>query len=859
MSEEKKPFERLPTDVVPVNYKVELRPDLKAFTFQGKLDITAKVVKVTKKVLLNCAEIEISTAQVAGGETATVTYDKDAETVCLEFGSELAVGEVTLSLCYTGCLNDQMRGFYRSKYTVDGEERYAAVTQFEAADARRALPCWDEPAHKATFDVVLIVPKDRVALSNMNETSCEDVEGGLKRVTFARTPIMSSYLLAFVVGEFDYVEEKDANGVLVRVYTPVGKANLGQFGLDIAVKTLPFYTDYFGVAYPLPKMDLIAIPDFAAGAMENWGLVTYRERLLLVDPDNSPAASKQLVALVVGHELAHQWFGNLVTMEWWTHLWLNEGFATWIEYLCVDHTHPEYDIWTNFLSREYASAMSLDALANSHPIEVPVGAPSEVEEIFDTISYSKGSCIIRMLHDWIGTESFRQGLCSYLKKFSYKNASTEDLWFHLGEASGSPVADVMSTWTKQMGYPVLSVEGKQDGDKRVLTISQKKFCADGNIGGFESMLWRVPVTIATSKNPAALKFVLDTSSTTVTVEGVGPDDWILLNPGRQGFYRVSYSTDLFSPLLPALRDGTLAPQDRLGLLNDAFALARAGVGSTVDVLRLFPSYVNETSYTVWENLVGNLSILDRLLSYTDCYQDFKKFAAKLFAPTAVRLGWDSKDTDTALDAMLRSLVIGQLGHYGDTDTIQEAQKRFGEHCSGGASLPADLKAAVFATCLANGDGSTFDQLIKLHDASDSNEERVRIYRCLGQGKTEELISRCLEFSFSDKVRPNDSWTLMFSASKAGPQARDLLWQFTRDKWEALKQRYQGQFLLSRIIDIATGGFVSEEKAVEIEQFFKENPWPMADRTVKQNCEAIRLNASWLSRDAKAVQQWLAEQ
>ncbi|XP_011408740.2 PREDICTED: puromycin-sensitive aminopeptidase-like protein, partial [Amphimedon queenslandica] len=404
MSSDKKPFTRLPTDVVPVNYTLELKPDLQKFTFAGKVCITLKVNTPTKTVCLNSADIEISNV-TCGDQVGTVSYQKEDERVSFDFPQEISSSEATLNIVFTGILNDQMKGFYRSKYTRPDEpdvERYTAVTQFEPADARRAFPCWDEPAHKATFDVTLVVPKNLVALSNMDVKETKE-DGDNKTVVFNRTPIMSTYLLAFIVGEYDYIEDKDSNGVVVRVYTPLGKKEQGRFALNIATKTLPFYREYFNVPYPLPKIDLIAIPDFAAGAMENWGLVTYRERLLLASED-SPISSKQIVAIVVGHELAHQWFGNLVTMEWWTDLWLNEGFASWIEYLCVDYCHPEFDIWTQFLAQDYAQALSLDALSNSHPIEVIVGPPSEVEEIFDTISYSKGASVIRMLHNWIGND-----------------------------------------------------------------------------------------------------------------------------------------------------------------------------------------------------------------------------------------------------------------------------------------------------------------------------------------------------------------------------------------------------------------------------------------------------------------------
>ncbi|KAF2975675.1 hypothetical protein EK904_005134 [Melospiza melodia maxima] len=398
------------------------------------------------------------------------------------------------------------------KLTVDGFANDKMAAEVKATDARRAFPCWDEPAIKATFDISLVVPKDRVALSNMNvvERRPYPDDESLVEVKFARSPVMSTYLVAFVVGEYDFVEARSQDGVLV------------------AAKTLPFYKDYFNVPYPLPKIDLIAIADFAAGAMENWGLVTYRETALLIDPKNSCSSSRQWVALVVGHELAHQWFGNLVTMEWWTHLWLNEGFASWIEYLCVDHCFPEYDIWTQFVSADYTRAQELDALDNSHPIEVSVGHPSEVDEIFDAISYSKGASVIRMLHDYIGDEDFRKGMNLYLTKFQQRNAATEDLWESLEKASGKPIAAVMNTWTKQMGFPLIYVEAEQQEDDKVLKLVQKKFCASGPYTGEDFPMWMVPISICTSEDPscAKMQILMDKPELTVVLKDTKPEQWV---------------------------------------------------------------------------------------------------------------------------------------------------------------------------------------------------------------------------------------------------------------------------------------------------------------------------------------------
>uniref|UniRef100_A0A8K9XKP4 Puromycin-sensitive aminopeptidase n=1 Tax=Oncorhynchus mykiss TaxID=8022 RepID=A0A8K9XKP4_ONCMY len=579
---ERRPFVRLPTDVYPVNYGLCLKPDLIDFTFEGKLEAIVEVNLATNQIVMNCADIDIITASFVpeGGEEINATgfnYQNEDEKVTLSFPSALQKGSGTLKIDFVGELNDKMKGFYRSKYaTPAGEIRYAAVTQFEATDARRAFPCWDEPAIKATFDISLIVPKDRVALSNMNviDRKPHPEDDSLLEVKFATTPIMSTYLVAFVIGEYDFVEGQSSDGVTVRVYTPTGKAEQGKFALEVAVKTLPFYNDYFNVPYPLPKIDLIAIADFAAGAMENWGLVTYRETALLIDPKNSCSSSRQWVALVVGHELAHQWFGNLVTMEWWTHLWLNEGFASWIEYLCVDHCFPDYDIWTQFVSADYTRALDLDALDNSHPIEVNVGHPSEVDEIFDAISYSKGASVIRMLHNYIGDEDFRKGMHSYLLKFQHKNAATEDLWDCLEQASGKPIALVMSSWTKQMGFPIIVVDQEQQGDDRILKISQKKFCASGPHNGEDCPKWMVPISICTGEDPGCtkLKVLLDSPETTITINNVSPDQWVKINPGTVGFYRIQYSSAMLESLLPGIRDLTLLPVDRLGLQNDLFSL-----------------------------------------------------------------------------------------------------------------------------------------------------------------------------------------------------------------------------------------------------------------------------------------------
>ncbi|XP_022788315.1 puromycin-sensitive aminopeptidase-like [Stylophora pistillata] len=864
MSSVKKPFERLPASVLPKNYKLTLQPSLTEFTFTGEEVIDVEVKQETDKVIINCLDINVTSASFSLGEqsypSSSICHHFEDETVEISFASPLPLGQGELCLDFTGELNKKLKGFYRCKYSgEDGSEKFCAVTHFEPTGARRAFPCWDEPAIRATFDITLIVPKDRVALSNMNVKEEKDhtEDTSLKVVKYARTPVMSTYLVAFVVGEFDFVEGKDANGVIIRVYTPKGKAVQGQFALEVAKKCLPFYKEYFGIGYLLPKLDLIAIQDFVIGAMENWGLVTYRETCLLIDPSDSSSAAKQYVALVVGHELAHMWFGNLVTVEWWTHLWLKEGFASWIEYLLVDHCFPEFDVWTQFVSTDFASALKLDALNNSHPIEVPVGHPGEIDEIFDTICYNKGASVIRMLHQYVGNQEFRKGLNHYLKTFEYNAASTEDLWASLSHASSKPVADVMETWTKQMGYPVLSVTAEKKGEDVVVTITQTKFSADGKTE--DSFQWKVPIAVCTSTSPsaAAAETLLEDNTCTVTVSGVGKDQWIKLNPGQVGFYRVQYSSDMLDLLLPAIKDHSLPARDRLGLQSDLFALAQAGLTSTTEFLKLAEQYSNETNYTVWNDLTTNMSSLSKLLQNTGFYSSFQAFCIKLYEQIAQKVGWDPKDGEGHLDALLRGLVLGCIGRSGDEATLAQARKRFDAHCKGESTIPADLRSAVYSTVLKHGDDITLESVTKLFKEADLHEEKVRLMRCMGAVSQPELIKKVLEFSMSSAVRSQD--TVFVIAGVTGSLAgRKLAWQFVQDNWDELYTRYAGGLLFSRLIKMTTDSFATEKSLKEIQDFFDENSVPNAERTVQQSLENIRLNITWLSRDADSVRAWLQD-
>jgi puromycin-sensitive aminopeptidase len=573
---------RLSRNVVPLEYDIQLKPDLENFTFEGIETIHLSVLKKTRDITLHSKEIEVITADVFMEKEkvfAKISYDKKLETATFSFPVFLEK-KIKLTLVFRGILNDKMRGFYRSRYNIGKKEYHMATTQFEATDARRAFPCFDEPAKKAIFNVSLIVPKNKTAISNTLPISILEHEAGFQIVKFSPTPKMSTYLLAFIVGDFEYLESKTNRNTRVRVYTTPGKKHQAKFALDCAVKTLEFYEKYFDIKYPLPVLDMIAIPDFASGAMENWGAITYRESALLVDKNHSSISNKQWVALVIAHELAHQWFGNLVTMEWWTHLWLNEGFASFIEYLAVDKLFPKWDVWTQFSTSDLGVALRLDALVSTHPIEVTVHHPDEIGEIFDEVSYSKGASIIRMLADYLGEENFRDGLRYYLKKHSYKNTKTIHLWQAFEKVSKKPVAKIMQNWTGKPGYPV--VKAKIINNK--LSLSQTRFFSNPvskqkNKG---KTIWQIPISIENK-------------------------DWIKINIGETGFYRTAYSPKLLEKLIKPVLEKKLSPRDRLGIIRDLFALSEARTIPTTDVLKFLQAFKNENNYTVWLELAMGLS------------------------------------------------------------------------------------------------------------------------------------------------------------------------------------------------------------------------------------------------------------
>lgn len=835
---------RLPGHAVPFRYQLILKPDLEGFVFEGEEKIFLELKKAATEIVLHAKELEILDVEYFFGRNRHVSgkpvLDGKAETATLKFGRKVPKGKGRLELRFKGILNEKMRGFYRSRYLHEGKEKHLATTQFEATDARRAFPCFDEPAAKAIFDVTLIVPKKLAVVSNTIETKVAEHEAGYKLVEFAPTPKMSTYLLAFVVGDLEFIEGKTKRGVLVRVFTTPGKKLQAKFALECATRALDFYENYFDIKYPLPVLDMVAIPDFSSAAMENWGAIIYRETALLVDETNSSAANRQWVAIVVAHEIAHMWFGNLVTMHWWTHLWLNEGFASYMEYKCVDHLFPEWQMWEQYVSDRMSAALRLDALQNTHPVEVPVNHPAEISEIFDEVSYAKGSAVIRMLAEFLGEKTFRDGLRHYLKKHSYKNTRTEDLWASLEKVSGKPVKKIMDTWTKQPGYPLIKLIDKPAG----FSLEQQRFYSS-RLSGQKApagQLWQVPFSLGAKKALLASR----------SQKARKPRQPAKFNLGETSLLRVAYPIPWLKVFEGQVSRKKMPPIDRLGLVRDVFALAESGKMPTARVLEFVRAYKNENSLIVWEELADNLSRLRSLLYGQEGYAAFLKYCQSLFSGIYKQLGWNANKTDSHSRHMLRSLILGQMGASGDAGVLKVAMAKL--HAK--KPVPADLRSAVYSLAARAGGEKEYSFLLMNYKKAALHEEQERLGRALAQFQKPKFLKRTLEFSLSSHVRAQDA-PFLIAAVFLNPAGRDLAWKFIMKNWPKLMKSYgEGLSLLSRLIK-AAGVFATKEKAKEVKNFFQRHPVPGAQRTAQQVLERIESNADWLLREQKHLNHWLA--
>lgn len=795
------------------------------------ISLSLEVKEDTTSISLNTLEVDIHSTHIsAGGSEVTsspkITYNEDSQMTTISFDKSIPAGsKAHLTHKFSGTLNDKMAGFYRSSYKdKEGKTKYIASTQMEPTDARRAFPCFDEPALKAEYTITLVADKGLTCLSNMDVKGEKEVEskmsGGKKNaITFNKTPLMSTYLLAFIVGELNYVETKNFR-VPVRVYaTPDKDIEHGRFSLELAAKTLAFYEKEFDSDFPLPKMDMVAVPDFSAGAMENWGLITYRVVDVLFDEKTSGALTKERVAEVVQHELAHQWFGNLVTMDFWDGLWLNEGFATWMSWYSCNKFYPEWKIWQSFVIGDLQSALSLDSLRSSHPIEVPVKRADEVNQIFDAISYSKGSCVLRMISKFLGEEVFLKGIRRYIKKHAYGNTKTEDLWAALSDASGKPVEKIMDIWTKYVGYPVVTVTEKEGSN--TIHVKQNRFLRTGDVKPEEDeTLYPVFLGLRT-KDGVNEELTLSTREHDFEVPST---DFFKLNADHSGTYRTSYTPARLAKLGEAAKQGLLSVEDRAGMIADAGALASSGYQKTSGILSLLKSFSGETEFVVWDELLTRIASIRGAWVFEDAKtrDALKTFQRELVSPKAHEKGWTFTENEDHVQAQFKALLFGSAGLSGDEKIIKAAQDMFSKWASGDRkAIHPNIRGSVYAIALQNGGEKEYDTIFNEYKTSKDADERNTALRSLGRVKAQTLIQRSLALPLSDDVKGQDVY-MPIGGLRNEKEGIVALWEYLKANWEGLNKKCPASLgMLSTIVQICTSGFVSEEQLAEVRKWFGE--------------------------------------
>jgi aminopeptidase N len=839
---------RLPSNAVPRAYRLVLEPDLEAFTFRGSVEIDVEFADPAAEIVLHAAELEIRSAR-AGPTALGVRLDPSKDRLVLTAPGPLPAGKAVLSLEFTGVLNDRMRGFYRSAYTrSDGSRGVRATTQFESTSARRAFPCFDEPALKAVFEVTLVVPAALTAVSNMPVRS-EAKEGVRRRVRYAPTPVMSTYLLAFAVGEFESLEATTKDGVPVRVYATPGRIGLCRFALETAVRGLEFFDAYYGIPYreSLPKCDLLAIPDFEFGAMENWGAITFRETAIFVDPEQSSVPQRRRVAEVVLHELAHQWFGNLVSPEWWSYLWLNESFATYMAYKASDALFPEWKVWEEYLAQITSAGKSLDSLRSSHPVEVLVRDPSEVDQIFDAISYNKGGSVLRMLEGAIGEEAFRNGIRRYLERHAYGNATTDDLWKALGEVAGIDVGPMMDGWTRRTGLPVVLADREADS----LRLRQERFFLDRDPDRPEAdpTAWDIPLPVQGSSGAKRVERLVKREA----VVRFAGEAWVKLNAGQTGFYLVSYGGG-WPKIGEAIQSGALSAVDRYGLQEDAYSLMRAGYLPVPAYLSLVNAFSREDNYHVWAGLMEGVAALEEIFSGDPAIPRLQEWARGLLAPRVRDVGWDEKPGESHDRVLLRATVLSAAVHFGDPEAVAGVRERFAALRRDLGAVSPNLRSMTLTGAARHGGDEVLDHLAELHAKADLPEVKVQVLRAMGAFRREAPLRRAVAYALSDRVRLQDA---MYVFAGTPAETKPVMWGLLKEHWPVIHERYGKSVLIAHFISWSAGGIPREDHARDVEAFFKDHPAPYATEKIRQTLEGIRARAKFRARHAGALSAFFA--
>jgi aminopeptidase N/puromycin-sensitive aminopeptidase len=838
--------QRLPQTVIPDHYTLALAPDLKAATFTGVESIDVTLKQPATSITLNAIEIAFQSVTITAGgkqQTATVALDNAKEQATFTVPGQIPAGKATLEIHYTGILNNELRGFYLSKTA----KRNYGVTQFEATDARRAFPSFDEPAFKATYDVSLTIDAADTAISNSPiATDTPGPGDGKHTLKFAATPKMSTYLVAFLVGDFQCTKGEQ-DGVDIRVCSTPDKVALTPYGVEVAKYVLHYYNTYFGIPYPLKKLDLIGLPDFEAGAMENFGAITYRETALLLDPKTASVGAKKGVASVIAHEMAHQWFGDLVTMQWWDNIWLNEGFATWMSNKPLEAMHPEWNIDQSVIS-ELEGTLNLDAQPTTRAIRAKADTRGEIEQMFDGISYGKASDVLLMVENYLGEETFRKGVHNYLAAHLYSNATAEDFWGAQTATSHKPVDKIMESLVAQPGAPILTFSVPADGK---VSLSQRRFFLSPSIQPDPAQKWTLPVCFGLGKSRDCQLLTPTDSSLKIPSGGL-----FFANAGGKGYYRSAYPANEYAALVAKVETG-LAPTERIALIGDEWAQLRANKATVGDYLNLVSAIKDDSSAdVVGASLGGVNTIVERVASTPEERNGLAAWIRSNFAPQSAKLGAPTA-SDSANTRELRAQLFGVLGYYGkDPAVIAQAHDIAEKFIADPASVDATLGQTALYIAARNGDAALYDKLQKVFETSTNPEFQEGALRLLPEFEDPALLQRALDYAVSGKVRNQDA-AIQFAIALSVDANRDAAWKYMQSHWDAIQAVLTPE--MGNVLVGSTSAFCSAEARDDVKQFFSNHKVASSDQTLKHSIERIDGCVELRKLQEPNLQQWLATQ
>ncbi|MDH2383521.1 M1 family metallopeptidase [Bradyrhizobium sp. CER78] len=839
---------KLPKTVVPLSYAIELTPDFTSLALPGIETVDIEVREATAQLTLNAVNTTFTEVTIDdGAQRAEVSTDAAAQTATLTFAKPLAVGRHRLRIAFTAQINKFGTGLFSVDYPTPSGIKRLISSKLEPADARRIFPCWDEPSFKASFALTVVIPRNLLAVGNMPIASEEPVAGDLKKVAFAPTPNMSSYLFVLTVGELERVTA-DAGGVTVGVVTTAGKSGQGRFALDSAVKLLGYYNDYFGVKYPLPKLDLIAVPGGFGGAMENWGGITFFESRLLFDPATNAETARRGIFAIIAHEMAHMWFGDLVTMAWWDNLWLNEGFASWMATKASEQFYPQWQSWLNgYGAKQFA--MTLDARRTSHPVQQPIADHSEAVTAFDAITYNKGQALIRMLETYLGEQAFRDGIRKYMAAHAYSNSTTADLWQALESAGGKPITGIAASFTEQDGVPLVVAETTCDGAMQRLTLRQDRFViAPANDPSLPAHSWQIPIAVGPAHGKPFDEILLK-GSADIAAGTCG--DAIKVNLGDVGYYRVEYGLKNRAALLNAFPQMQVI--DRLNVVTDSWALVQAGRAEPPSYLALLDALDAGDHRAVWDQVISTFATLNRLSHDRSARPVIQAYARAKLRPVFDRIGWDGRsgDDDTAL---LRASLISTLGDLGDAAVVAEAKRRFAAFLDDPSSLPTTLRDAVTHVVGITADRATYDRLLALARNSTATNERLRYYFAAASARDVELARATLALTLTSELPDTIVSGMISTVASAGEQPQ-LAWDFVRANFDTLLAR-QGPNFRDQFVPNFMTNFTDEAHAAELAAFAPSQSTSGGRVMVARSIQAIAISADLAARVLPAADAWI---